>query len=93
MPLYDYECCKCGHGEEVQRAIADPHPPCPKCDAPGGDEGFAVQIVPIRFSVAEPNGRPIFSEAQIESSHGRDWRTKGTTGNPGGIGRRTFFHR
>lgn len=91
MPLYDYECQSCGHAEEIQRPLNDPHPDCPQCGATGGDV-FIVLISPPQTRVAEISG-PIFSEKQIESTHGRNWRNKGTSGRPGGAGRRIFFHR
>lgn len=35
MPLYEYECSKCGHAfEAVQKAGAAPLKKCPKCEGP-----------------------------------------------------------
>jgi len=30
MPIYEYECEKCGHRFERQMHMNDPNPPCPK---------------------------------------------------------------
>lgn len=31
MPLYDYECSRCGHQFEARRALGARPPRCPKC--------------------------------------------------------------
>ena len=34
MPIYEYQCRKCGHGfEHLARTSSEPPPKCPKCDA------------------------------------------------------------
>jgi len=46
MPLYDYECTKCGHTFEVEHGIADTKARrCPKCRAKANKLFSAVGIV------------------------------------------------
>jgi len=34
MPVYDYQCCSCGHCFEIKRDFGDTGPaPCPKCQS------------------------------------------------------------
>jgi putative FmdB family regulatory protein len=34
MPMYDFECTKCGHTFEMVIAFSAPPPPCPECSEP-----------------------------------------------------------
>lgn len=96
MPLYDYACPGCGALVEVQHAI-DAGPPdglsCPK--ACGAREPLQLQISRPRIArTAEPRGA-IWSEKQVQASHGTTWeqmRRTGTTGREGGAGRVQYHH-
>ena len=43
MPIYEYECRKCGHGfEMLVRNSADSAPACPKCGAKQARKQFSA---------------------------------------------------
>ena len=92
MPIYSYKCQLCGNAFDEHRKIADRHdqPPCPDDKCPGVGE---LQMSAPMHTIAPPKGdkRIIWADRQVESSHGKDWRDKGTTRREGGIGRTTHF--
>ncbi len=47
MPLYDYECVKCGHGFELRKSFDEsPEAACPRCE---GETRRLFSPVPIVF--------------------------------------------
>jgi len=51
MPIYEYNCVKCGHHfEHLHRRLSEPAPMCPKCGAKGPKKQFSV------FSAAGGDG-------------------------------------
>lgn len=104
MPYYDFECQVCGHRFEALASISDRDKPldCPveevvrRC-------GALASATRIRDGITKPpsigterkrgDSRMIFSEKQVSSELGSRWRDAGTTGRPGGVGKRSHFHR
>ena len=93
--IYEYECGKCGevtdHSIPLAEHTQEPRD-CPEC----GAEKAATFIlsVPNHASVERKRGdkRVIVDERQVIDEHGPNWRDKGTTGKPGGAGKRIYFH-
>lgn len=90
MPLYDYRCPICGHEFEAQHKMAEEAPPCEKC---GADDAEKVISVPGAIRCVEGNvGKVFFSDRQVESSHGKNWReTAKNPYRPGGDRARQYF--
>lgn len=87
MPLYDVECRVCGKLSEEQVKLGVQMPNC-EC---GGERRITI-LTPRQFRVQGATG-PFYSDAQVESTHGKRWREEGTTGREGGAGRALHFHR
>ncbi len=96
--IYDYE-CKRGHVTEDHRSYEKREQPllfCPECQQEYGQNIVAVYVL-VRRSIQRGTERKhgeakiIRDERQVFDSHGTRWRDKGTTGKPGGVGRKTFF--
>jgi hypothetical protein len=86
---YDVVCADCGEVEEIAIPMAELSNilPC----ACGGPRAVTF-LKPTTFHMAEMTG-PIWSEKQIESSHGVGWReTPGSRRGEGGCGAVQYFH-
>lgn len=91
MPVYDYECGSCGKVFSQTRGYPVREDPAP-CEC-GGQADYVLVRSGIQkgTEVIRGDKRIIRDERQVTSEHGSRWRDQGTTGNPGGIGRRKFF--
>lgn len=48
MPIYDFECTKCGHAQEMMRKVSAPSVDvCPKC----GEQAFTKQVSAPNFQL------------------------------------------
>lgn len=86
----DVICLQCEKVEEIELPMRGERiiPPC-SC----GGERQVTFIKPRPFNIAEQTGI-IWSEKQVESSHGKDWReTPGSKRGPGGVGEKQYFHK
>lgn len=73
MPIYDYECRKCGVKYSDEVSVDHRHNPrtCPSC----GDGKPVLLIGAPGFKIVDGNvGRIYESEAEIEAVHGERWR-------------------
>jgi len=60
MPIYEYECVKCGHGfEHLARTLAEAAPVCPKCGAKKPQK---------QLSVFSPSAAPGGGESACEAA-------------------------
>ena len=68
----------------------EPHD-CKKC---GAVEGSHPIISATHYAGERIVGdrKIIWDEKQVVSDKGENWRDEGTTGNPGGAGKRLYFH-
>ena len=89
MPIYEYHCQLCGE-------ISDHHVPmdsrlerqdCPSCNEFDCAE-FRVTAPLIGTERLHGESRVIHTEKQLP----KHWRDEGTTGKPGGAGRKIHFH-
>lgn len=85
MPLYDYECERCGRSDEVQHKLAESGPDC--CGQP------MVKIVGAVPGKIAPQSGPIFDMRQVKDSHGDRWRETSKTGRAGGDRKRDYYYR
>ena len=46
MPIYEYQCKKCGHRFEKMHRYSDPAPACPEC---GGEVGQLLSAPAVQF--------------------------------------------
>lgn len=81
---YDYECSICNKEIEHEQKMADPPPEC--CGQP---MKRVIKAAPLT-RMAEPRGI-IWSDKQIESTHGKRWRETPGSDREGGAGRKLFF--
>jgi len=91
MPLYEYRCTQCG-------SIVDHHVPMDSrldpqacLDCPGQAE-LHITAPLIGSERLTPAKRVIVAEEQVVSEKGERWRDEGTTGQPGGVGRKLIMH-
>lgn len=56
MPMYEYECGKCGRRFEDLAGSGDPCPPCPEC---GGETAKMVSAASFRTEYASPLDRGV----------------------------------
>lgn len=69
MPIYEYECKKCGHAEEVLQKVSDPLlTRCPAC----GAESFVKKVSAAGFQL------------KGSGWYVTDFRDKGRSGKPAG---------
>jgi putative FmdB family regulatory protein len=89
MPVYTYTCQDCGETADHVIPFVGRETPqtCLRC---GGAAEYEMPAPLTR--VAGPRGA-IWDDRQVESTHGKNWRDEGTTGRPGGAGRKLHFHR
>ena len=86
MPLYEFECKKCNEELEIVVGLENEDPPCPEC----GGELLKLISAPNIIRMAPQTGL-IYSDKQIESSHGTDWRRTTKTDRPGGDRKALYF--
>jgi len=86
MPVYDYA-CPCGTVTTETRPYAD-RARAARC-ACGKKAEYVLVRSAIQMGTEIPKGdkRIIRSERQLD----KNWRNKGTTGRPGGVGRKIYF--
>jgi len=89
MPVYEYECKKCGNESDVFHKLDDAPPGC-QC---GGELQRVFRSAP-RFSISPGwAGQAIFSDKQIKDTHGDRWReTKRSHKAGGAVGDKLYFH-
>lgn len=89
MPNYEYRCTICGEVNDHHVPMANrlERQDCPKCKR---EKSAEYQISAPLLGTEKPvgDGRIIRSERQLDPR----WRDKGTTGRPGGVGRKIIFH-
>lgn len=56
MPMYEYECDKCGH---VFEDLASPEAPCPPCEQCSGQTRKVISQPSIRVDFASPLDRGV----------------------------------
>lgn len=87
----DYQCLNCGKVEEITLGPGEDPGPC-EC---GGEREVVIdKPKDWEMKVTKGDGRIIWSEKQIEASHGKSWRE--TSKRPlreGGCGGRQFYDR
>jgi hypothetical protein len=94
--IYVFRCSKCERAIEVQLAMKDRHQTmaCPRRRCSGVCSIDAGAAAPAIHTSGPPRGdkRIITDERQVIADRGVRWRDEGTTGLPGGIGRKTIYH-
>ncbi|MBT8428306.1 MAG: hypothetical protein KJN79_00190 [Gammaproteobacteria bacterium] len=85
----DYRCELCG---EISEVALRPGQPLQVC-ACGGDRHVVIdKAKDWEMKVTKGDGRIIWSDKQIESSHGKDWReTSKRPFSEGGAGARQYY--
>lgn len=93
MPIYEYKCHLCGEVADHHCKMDDrlTRKDCPSC---GAQSAADIQMSAPRIGTEVKRGeaRVIRDERQVTSELGPRWRDAGTTGKPGGAGRKTIFH-
>jgi hypothetical protein len=86
----DYQCKSCGRVVEITLAQGEELESC-EC----GGELEVVIDKPKAWEFGRPKGddRIIWSDRQIESSHGKDWRETNKRRTEGGCGARQHYDR
>ena len=89
MPVYAYECFKCGAEWDEDHCIAEreQHGPCPNC---GAHEGRL--LITRGHPYRENKDRRLISEGQAAAEYGAGWReTPGSIRMIRGESERTYF--
>jgi hypothetical protein len=89
MAIYDVICLECEKVEQVEMPMKDLDQ-IPRC-ACGGKRQVTF-IKPTVFHIGEMSG-VIWSEKQIESSHGVRWRETSGSSTEGGCGKVQYHYR
>jgi hypothetical protein len=85
----DYECKACGAYYELTTRREEQVPHCGEC---GGElEVVITKPKDWEMKVTKSDDRIIWSDKQIESSHGKDWRETNKRRTEGGCGARQFY--
>ena len=95
MPIYEYKCQLCGEVSDHHCKMADrmTRRDCPICSKEAcADLQMSAPLLGTERIVGD--ARIIKDEREViaNSARGVDWRDEGTTGKPGGAGRKTIFH-
>ena len=93
MPVYEYRCHLCDAVNDHCVPMDDrlTRQDCPTC----GKESCAdmqLSAPLLGTEIRRGDSRLIRDERQVSSELGPQWRDQGTTGNPGGAGKRIHFH-
>ena len=93
MPVYEYRCQLCDEVNDHHVAMDDrlTRQDCPSCGKDGCAE-IQMSAPTLGTEVRRGDSRIIRDERQVSSELGPNWRNEGTTGKPGGAGKRIFFH-
>lgn len=87
----DYRCGSCGKTREV--AIKDGDP-VERCECGGQLEVTIAKPKDWEMRATKSDSRIIWSDRQIEASHGKDWRqTSARPHKEGGCGARQYYDR
>jgi hypothetical protein len=87
----DYECQECGKYWEITTGRDEA---VPLCECGGKLEVVITKPKDWEFKVTKGDDRIIWSDKQIEASHGKNWReTSARPRREGGCGGRQFYDR
>jgi putative FmdB family regulatory protein len=89
MPIYSYRCTVCDR--ECTAHVPYDQREQPQACYCGGLAEYHFSAPMIAGERIKGDKRLIWSEKQVESSHGPSWRDQGTTGRPGGAGSALIF--
>ena len=93
MAVYEYSCQACGEASDHFVKYDDrlTKQDCPHCNARASAE-YRMSAPAIGTERKRGDRRLIVDERQVASEKGERWRDEGTTGTPGGVGRKIHFH-
>jgi len=93
MPVYEFECLMCGKVTDhyLPSELRTERQDCPQCGADKSAD-YRISAPLVGTEVKRGSARVIHDERQVTDDQGAHWREKGTTGNPGGAGRKLHFH-